>query len=283
MITGACLLPAAEGDFGAPMPATLHGFNLQFTHQPDSEQGYLQLQVTTRFPDAQLLGWRQIRLIEAVTLDGQPLAMSGTDENSAPHPSSTDNQDDLRHPLSLSFVNLSWPPTGFKRLRIAALDILAGDARRRLVLPLPKPGASFAPEDQPTAIATYLPVQGAQIRLALTESLLDRTVRITCRGPAGEVPCNVYPNNRRGNGSELLINPQNAGIEGLQPVLELADKIERRAVVLSLDNLDFYSDQNGGTTLLPLQKLGEDGATSITPIPVPTPADAVAPGARHAK
>ena len=283
IVLGASFVPAVEGDLGVPMPATLHGFNLQFSRQPNNEQGYLQLQVTTRFPDGQLLGWRQIRLIEAVTMDGQTLALSGNDENSGPRPSHSDNQDDLRHPLSRSFVNLNRPPTGFKRLRITALAILAGDARRRLVLPLPKPGTSFAPDDQPTAIATYLPAQGTQIRLGLNAALIDRTVRVSGRTPTGDVPCNVYVNNRRGTGAELMITPQNNGLEGFQPVLELADKVERRAVVLTLDNLDFYNDQEGGTTLLPLQKLGESGGAAVTPIPVPTPPEDVEPGRRKGK
>ena len=243
---------------------TVRSVTLQMTRNADQDSAQLSLELVARFADGRLLGWSDVQIITIEGPDGVRLTGQG-------HGTTTllqygTSEDDLHIPLSVELMDFIQPPIALKKVRISAVALIGHGATRELVLPESATGRTFAPADNRSATVTAT-LEKDHWRLDLAGSLAERCVKILLKNKDGiEVDANLNQNQVSPQRARFDLRPNDGDMSGTHPVLELVEKIERRAVVLSADHLDLFAS-NTDPELLPLG--GDPKATKSAVVPAP--------------
>lgn len=268
MISSACLLGLALQMQAAQEPLTVvptvRSVNLQMMRNVNQDSAQLSLELVTRFSDGRLLGWSDVQIISIESQDGMRLTGEG-------HGTSTllqfgNSEDDLNIPLSLELGNFLQPPLALKKVRILATALIGHGATRELALPATANGRTFAPADNRAATVSVT-AEKNHWRLDLSGALAERCVKIVLKNQDGvEVEANLNQNQASPQRVRFDLQPNDGAMTGTYPVLELVEKIERRAVVVSSDHLDLFAS-NADPELLPLG--GDPKAMKAPLVPAP--------------
>ena len=233
-----------------PLVPTLRSVNLSMSRGPDSNSADLNLELVTSFTDGRLLGWTDVRLLEASADSGEKLITQGIPDSTPNYYSSQGSEDDLSIPLALQLTGFSRPPSRLVKLRLDAVAVLAQGGIRELVLPANAAGRTFAPQDDKTSTVQVTREQN-QWKLICSGNLARRLMRVVLRKPEGD-QVNGYANQRERNANRLVLdvsNSDNSADERL--VLILAERVELRPVRLMGDSMALFS-ADADPELLPL-------------------------------
>lgn len=268
MISSACLLGLALQVQAAQEPLTVvptvRSISLQMMRNVNQDSAQLSLELVARFADGRLLGWSDVQIITIETQDGMRLTGEG-------HGTSTllqfgNSEDDLNIPLTLDLANFLQPPLSLKKVRIQATALIGHGATRELALPATANGRTFAPADNRAATVSVT-AEKNHWRLDLAGVLAERCVKIVLKNQDGvEVDANLNQNQASLQRVRFDLQPNDGAMTGTYPVLELVEKIERRAVVISSDHLDLFAS-NADPELLPLG--GDPKAIKAPVVPAP--------------
>lgn len=253
---------------------TVRSVNLQMMRSADQDNAQLSLELVARFADGRLLGWSDVQIIHIEGQDG--IRLTGEGHGTTTLLQSGNSEDDLNIPLSLDLANFVQPPISLKKVRISAIALIGHGASRELALPATANGRTFAPADNRAATVTAT-AEKDHWHLELSGPLAERCTKIILRNENGsENEANLNQNQVSPQRVRFDLQPNDGNMTGTHPVLELVEKIERRAVLMSADHLDLFTS-NTDPEMLPLG--GDPNAIKAPIVPAPdgTTVEIVAP------
>ena len=257
--------PAVESAPPAEISPTLHAVSLAMRREALQNSNSLQIALAANFATGRLVGWTEVQVLEARADDGSRLATGLISDAFVPR--ERESEDDLALPLMVELSGFVLPPLRLRTLRIAATAILTAGADQTLVLPAKAAGRTFAPADDRTATVTVTGNPNS-LSLLLTGALADRCRKIRLVRADGTPEPSTCATMERTQGRELLeISPESGVLGDVRPVLTLASRVERRAVILVSNHLTLFGPDRD-PELLPL---GQDPAGPQVPAVEVTP------------